>query len=439
MQKIIPLRVCFFVLNSNKAIQMKKNSILIFLFVALISFNSCNEEKVKLKLIYSTDEPLGDIAKTLKDVLERNDKFEIELIIGEGSFSNLDSLVQESADLTIVENHMPFELGVESLLPLYPQILHIFYTSEEEITDFKTLVYGKKIFIGQEGSGTYRFMKDLFVFFKLDNSKFEITNNPFDNDVYCGFTDIIKPEYLAGFESFKLFSFGDIENYGKGSVAEGISLTYPQVRPFIIPNKTYGKLTHDPILTLATDAVLICRSGIPEDITYQISKTIFRDHQEFTSISPLIYIDMRENFDRDKLNYPLNNGSRIYLDRAEPNIFERYAELAGVLFSVAIALISALISLSKWRGQRKKDRVDVFYKELMDIKNDLPNVNNVQAGVAKIKEIKATQDKAFKMLIDEQLTADESFRIYMELSKETINDVKLRVQQIKKIAELKGK
>jgi hypothetical protein len=39
------------------------------------------------------------------------------------------------------------------------------------------------------------------------------------------------------------------------------------------------------------------------------------------------------------------------------------------------------------------------------------------------------------MLIDEELTADESFRIYMELSKETINDVKLRVQQINRVAK----
>jgi len=414
---------------------MKRVRLSLVFFLVLFIFYSCDEKKTKLKLAYHADEPIGEIANTLKEVLERNNNFEVELIIGEGSFSNLDSLMQESADLAIIENHMPFTVGVESLLPLYPQILHVFYTSEEKITDFQTLIYGKKIFIGADGSGTHRFMKNLFVFFKLDNSKFTITDNPFDNDVYCGFTDIIRPEYLDGFDGFKLFSFGDVRNYGKGSIAEGISLTYPQVHPFIIPNMTYGKLTHDPILTLATDAVLVCHSSLPEEITYKISKTIFQDHQEFTSISPLLYIDLREDFDRNKLNYPLNNGSRIFLDRAEPNVFERYAELAGVLFSVGIAFISALISLTKWRGQRKKDRVDVFYQELMDTKNDLPNIRSVHEGIAKIKEIKATQDRAFKMLIDEELTADESFRIYMELSKETINDVKLRVQQINKQAQ----
>jgi len=414
---------------------MKKVKIYYWTLIVILLLASCEEKKTLLKIAYHTDEPIGEIANTLKEVLERTNKFEVELVIGEGSWADLDSLVTESADLAIIENHMPFAVGVESLLPLYPQILHIFYTADEPITDFEQLIYGKKVFIGAEGSGTYRFMMQLFQFFKLDNSKFEITDNPFDNEVYCGFTDIIRPEYLSGFEGFKLFSFGDINNYGKGSIAEGISLTYPQIKPFVIPTMTYSTLTTRPILTLATDAVLICRSSLSEDITYEIAKTIFRDHQEFTSISPLIFIDLREDFDRDKLNYPLNNGSRIYLDRAEPNVFERYAELGGVIFSILLALISALISLSKWTAQRKKDRVDVFYQELMEIKGQISSIKIIQDGAKIVRDIKATQDKAFKMLIDEELTADESFRIYMELSKETINDVKLRVQQINRVAK----
>ena len=123
------------------------------------------------------------------------------------------------------------------------------------------------------------------------------------------------------------------------------------------------------------------------------------------------------------------------MDRAEPNVFERYAELGGVIFSIMLALISALISLTKWNAQRKKDRVDVFYQELMDIKGQIPDIKIIQDGAKIVRKIKATQDKAFKMLIDEELTADESFRIYMELSKETINDVKLRVQQINRVSK----
>lgn len=407
---------------------MKIYGMLLTLFVFLAS---CAEETKTYKLIYSPDEPIGDIVKTMETVVERELNIELELIIGDGSLAALDSLTEGSADFTIVENYVPFRPGVQSLFPFYPQVFHIFYRSEEEITDFKELMYGRKIYIGPEGSSSYRFMMDMFDFFLLDSSQFEVTPNVWENDVFCGFTAIVKNEDLSLFDGYRLYSFDDVDNFGKGSIAEGVSLKYPGVQPFVLPIKTYGHLTEKPILTFESDAALVAREGIPEDVIYDITKLVFRDKQEFTRINPLISIDLNENFDRKKLNFPLAEGSRIYLDRDEPSILERYAELAGVGFSVVLALVSALISLSKWRNQTKKDRVDVFYKDLMDIKNELEKISTLREGSIHISKIKKAQNKAFEMLIDEKLTADESFRIYMELSKETINEVKLKMKRIK--------
>lgn len=410
-------------------------SYLLAVTIAIIFVSSCQKKKPKFSLLYSVEEPIGEIAKTVKEVMERNLDVEIELIIGEGSLANLDSLQAGSADFTITENHVPFRAGIESLLPFYPQILHIFYQSDEKLHDLGAVFKDKQVFIGLQGSGSYRFMQDLIDFFNLDRTTFEITDNPFNNQVFCGFTDIIKSEYLMGFEGSRLYSFDQIHRFGKGSIAEGISLKFPQVKPFVIPAMTYGMLTEEPVITLTTDVVLAARTGLSEDLTYDMTKTIFRDQQEFTALSPSIYIDLTENFDRSKLNFPLANGARIYLDRDEPSFFERYAELGGVAFSIILALVSAMISLSKWQIQKKKDRVDIFYKNLMDIKNALPHIHNVRGGIEKINEVKAAQNKAFEMLIDEKLMADESFRIYMELSKETINEIRLRVRQVKLEAE----
>ena len=51
-----------------------------------------------------------------------------------------------------------------------------------------------------------------------------------------------------------------------------------------------------------------------------------------------------------------------------------------------------------------------------------------------VKRVQASQNKAFEMLIVEKLVANDSFRIYMELSKETINELrgKMRVLKAKK-------
>jgi len=260
-------------------------AILLLLFSMLLL--SCKEEKTTYSVLYSTDEPFGEIAKTIKHVVElNNENIELELIIGHGSFANLDSLERRKADFSIIENHMPFSEKITSLLPLYPQILHIFYHADTAIVDFD---YDKKIYIGTEGSGTHRFMMDLFKFYKLDMHKFIITEDAFDNDVYCGFTDIIKQEHLEGFEGYRLYSFDQLEKFGNGSISEGISLRHPQVKPFIIPEKTYGTLSEHPIMTISTDAVLVSNSEIPDEVTYEITKAVFHYSQEFTAISPLIY------------------------------------------------------------------------------------------------------------------------------------------------------
>ncbi len=379
------------------------------------------------------------IAQKMKHILDKSKYFETKLIIGQGSIANVDSLLAGSADLAIIENHTPVEDSITSILPFYPQILHILYLSDEEVTDFKTLVEGRKLFIGLEGSGTNRFMQNLFRFFDVDQSQLELTDNPFDMEVYASFGDIIKDDNLAGLESFKLFGFDDVDRFGRGSIAEAICLKYPQMKPFIIPQSTYRQLTPHPVLTIAVDAVLVSISDLPDEAAYQLTKKLFQNHQEFNSISPLIYLDLTERFDPNLLNFPLHLGSRRYLDKDKPTFFERYAEVIGVLFSVVIALISALLSLAKWRNQAKKDRIDVFYEKIMEIKIGIPKLRSSREVRSKIIELQNEQDKAFQLLIDEKLQANESFRIYMEFNKEIIQSLSIRSKAFNKIEAKTGK
>lgn len=403
-------------------------------------FSSCfNPTTIEFSLIYSTDEPIGEISRRLEPLLEENFNVDIKLIIGEGSDSNLDSVASGAVDFTITENHVDFREGVSSVLVFYPQVLHVFYHESLEVGSFRELFEGRKVFIGNPGSGSYKFIMNLFDFFQIDQSKVTITANAFDNyDVFAGFNDILPSNYLIGLENFKLYSFDKVENYGKGSIAEAICLKYPKVRPYIIPQATYGDLTKEPILTISSNAVLVCNSSLRDTyITDQI-KTIFANQEVFTSISPLIFTGLDEHFDRSNLTFPIHNGARIFLDRDEPSFFERYAELVGVLFSIIIAVVSGIISLSRWQRQKKKDRVDVFYKVLMDVKNQSKNLKTVKETMAKIKDVQESQNKAFEMLINEELEANESFRIFMELSKETIEELRTRVRILKSLEEKAG-
>ncbi len=140
---------------------------------------------------------------------------------------------------------------------------------------------------------------------------------------------------------------------------------------------------------------------------------------------------MSENFNQGKLNIPLHEGARTFLDRDEPSFVERYAELGGVILSLIIAAWSGLVSLTKWQAQKKKDRIDEFYEDLINIKNAITSLKNSKEVIEKIKHVKSSQNKAFELLISEELVANESFRIYMELSKETVNELRSKLKSVK--------
>ena len=413
---------------------MKRSIYLLSLLILILS-GSCDQEKVKYRLFFTTDEPDGAISKAIKKVMERNHKVEIELVPGTGSFANLDSIAEGVADIALIENFVPFRDDVRAILTFYPKVLHIFYFDRggPEPRDLEELLYGKGVFIGEKGTGSHLFMEDMFEFFDLDQTKFEIVDDVFSEstEVLIGFTDIVQFKTLATLQGFKLYSFDKLDNYGKGSIVDAISLRYPQVHPFVIPETSYREITDKPIVTVASDALLVVREGLRESFVYDLTRTIFNEKQDFINLSPLIYSGLDENFDRSQISFPLHEGARVFLDRDEPGFFERYAELVGVLFSIVIALVSALISLSKWQRQKKKDRVDIFYKDLMEMKN--ANFKTSAEGIEKIKGIQESQNKAFDMLINEELEANESFRIYMELSKETIHEIRGRVKVLKNL------
>ncbi len=405
------------------------------LFTVVIVVTSCNPMTTEFSFIYNDDDPNEQIASKMKELLENEFNVEIKLVKGLNTKSNIDSLASNNIDMGLIENYVPYREGVNSVFSIYPKVLHIFYKKEHAPESFGDLVYDQPIYIGRQNSPSYDLMMDLFDFFSLDRSRIEVNLNMLQSDVIVLLNNLLTDEQLIGFRDFKLFSLDDIDNFDRGSVVDGIALKYPRVEPFVIPMQVYTGITEEPVVTLAIDMVMMVRGGMGQVAVTDLIKTMLRNRQKFASVDPLLYMGMREDFDRSKLNFPLHEGARLYLDRDEPTFFERYAELGGVLFSVIIAASSGLISLARWQAQKKKDKIDEFYKELLEVKALIPKMKSVSDGHRRIKEVKASQNRAFEMLISEELVANDSFRIYTELSRETMNDLRIKMRAIKSIHE----
>jgi len=399
--------------------------------LGLLLLISCNPVTHTYSLVYTTEEPNEAFAMKLEEVLEdAYYKVDIRLSQAQGAQSIIDSLQSGQIDMGLVENLVNYGDGIRSVVPVYPKMLHIFYKSANTPASIAELFYDKKVYIGRMGSAAYDFMLSFFEFHQLEISQIQITTNMLEAEVLALFSVLMNDAQLKEFDGFELYSLDQADQLGKGTTVEGISLKNPRVRPFVLPKGTYGAFTEEPVVTLCTDMMYVVREGMGDVAVSDLIRALFAHREKFVQVHPSFYYGIVESFDRSKLSHPLHEGARAYLDRDEPGFFERYAELAGVVFTILIASASGIVSLSKWRRQRKKDKVDVFYAHLMKIKNEMNQIRTVAEARAKIAEIKEEQNKAFTMLINEELEANDSFRIYMELSKETIDEIRNRLKLI---------
>ncbi len=406
------------------------NKIISFLAIVFL-VASCNIKTEHFSFIYNDEGPNKEIAEKMENLLESEFNVDIHLIQGKGTNANIDSLMGGFVDIALVENYIPYIEGVNSAFSVYSEVLHIFYKKNIQAVRFEDLMYNQLIYIGREASPTYNLMMDLFDFYGLDQDQISVTFEMAEAEVIVELTNLLSRAHLLGYSDFKLFSFDKMEDLGNGSKVEGITLKYPRMAPFVIPANTYWDFTTEPVVTLSVDLIMIVRSGMGEIAVTDFAKTMLRNRQVFTLIDPLLYNGMKEGFDQSRLNIPLHEGARIYLDRDEPSFIERYAELGGVLLALIIALSSGIVSLTKWQAQKKKDEIDVFYEDLLQVKNTIPFIKDLAAAAAQVKHIQNSQNKAFEMLISEELVANDSFRIYMELSKETINELRGRMRLLK--------
>ena len=397
--------------------------------LAIILLASCNPTTLTFSFIYNDEGPNKEIAAKMKNLLENEFNVEIMLVEGLNTNANLDSLILEKADIALVENYIKYQDGLSSAFSIYSEVLHIFFKDGIDGNSFESLAYSGPVYIGREESPTYNLMMDLFDFYGLDPSRINIILNMSEAGVIVELTNLFTKNKLQEYEGFQLFSFDDASSLSEASTVQGIALKYPRLSPLIIPKNSYWSFTNKPIITFSVDLVMMFRSGMGEVAVNDFTKTMLRNRQVFTSIDPLLFDGMREDFDQAKLNIPLHEGVRIFLDREEPSFFERYAELGGVILSIIIALWSGIASLTRWQAQKKKDKIDEFYEDLMNIKNGVSLIDSIAEGMKRVRHVQAAQKKAFEMLIAEKLVANESFRIYMELSKETINELhgKMRI------------
>ena len=77
-----------------------------------------------------------------------------------------------------------------------------------------------------------------------------------------------------------------------------------------------------------------------------MTKEVYGNRNQLLAVAPET-AQIQEDFDRDRLMWPLSEGARKYLRRREPGFLERYAEVMAFLMSLGAA------TWAVWGGDRE--------------------------------------------------------------------------------------
>ncbi len=155
-------------------------------------------------------------------------------------------------------------------------------------------------------------------------------------------------------------------------------------------------------------------------------EAIFNNVQSLGDRDWLLFM-LNENFDRLHMNFPLHKGTVNYLDRNQPSFFERYAELAGVIFSIMIVIFGAIASLNQRMKRKRKDRIDIYIQKALDIESKMELDEHVINPIDLISKLNELKRNAYVQLINEKFSANESFNIFINLVNEIIKKIQVKV------------
>ena len=396
---------------------------LLFLVVAL-AVASCDSVSRELILVRPQGEIDQEIVENMAGLF--GDDSAVDLVLTSDAMTGGDALLELAegrADIALISNDQPFRDDIATVMPLYATVLHIVYPNDRDPESFVDLIRNALILAGQPGSASRRVFERFTASVDLGDEGYRFeTGAEAMVDLAVVFAPIA-PDRLAEFPDVKLWSIGEPEDIGQGGPVDSIVLLNPHFRPFIIPVGTYGDAAVDPVVTIAVDKLIVARSDLDRSVVYDLINELLRMRPALATIHPGLFQDISGDFDVSRSRFVVHPGAQDYLQRSEPTFIERYSGVAEVLVTLMIGMISATFAGVRIYNRRRKNRIDRFYKAALDIRNATMASSDIAERQEAIVRLRQLQDEAFAKLVDEKLAADESFRIFITLTNDIMQQL----------------
>jgi len=389
-----------------------------------ILLSGCDTASRDLVLVRPDSDIDRDIAASLVELLD--DGAAVEITLTDEAMSGgdaLEAVAEGRADIALISNDQPFREDIATVLPLYATVLHVVHPADRIFDDFTEMLRNATVFAGQEGSASRRVFERLTATIDLGEDGYAyVTDRAVNVDLAVVFAPI-SPDRLAEYPGVRLWTMGAPDDIGAGGPVDGAVLMNPHFRPFVIPVGTYGTATPDPVVTIAVDKIIISRAELNSSVVYDLINEVQRLRPALATIHPGLFQSVSQDFDTSQSRFILHSGTQDYLQRSEPTFVERYSGVAEVLVTLMIASISAALAGIRIFNRRRKNRIDRFYSAALQIRKSVAKSTGESGRREATDRLRGLQDEAFMLLVDEKLAADESFRIFITLSNDILDQI----------------
>jgi hypothetical protein len=197
----------------------------------------------------------------------------------------------------------------------------------------------------------------------------------------------------------------------------------PFLRTFVIPEGTYGSMTPTAVATVAIDTLLVTRADIPRIDIYDLAQALQMMGPLLVVQRPDLAIGEVETFDISHVTFPVHAGSQAFRRRNDPGFAERASGIMEVLIALIAGIGTAILAGIRYWQNRKKARIDELYAEALTIRASLPPTPTAEQRDECLAKLREMRERAFRLLIEEKLSADESFRILQALVRSLVAEV----------------
>lgn len=250
----------------------------------------------------------------------------------DGSIANLQALRAHKISLAVVQSDTqaaalrglgPFttsgpDAELRSLFGLYTEPLTIVARQDANIQQLEDL-QGKKIDIGNPGSGDRNTMDIVLQAMGWTSTSF------------ASVSELKGAERAQALCDNQIDAFVYVVGHPSGTIKEAssscrinlVEVTGPQIdkllaqhpeyTPTVIPGRLYRGVEQD-VASLGVSATLVTSSQLPDDIAYQVVKSVFENFEQFKRLHPAFAHLQKQQMVSLGLSAPLHPGAKRYFE-----------------------------------------------------------------------------------------------------------------------------